>query len=199
MKSMNLIFRRTHLYLGMFLVPWLFVYAFSTFMVNHGSVFRKMRPPPDAWSPVWEKAYSVDLPQGQAALREWAEELLNEEGISTARFGVNRNAQRALITSQRFLNPIRVTYHFSDNRLVAEKREGSWVEAMLRMHFRTGYGQGDPQQFIWGLIVDVVCIALIVWLITGLYLWWKIPRIRRWGIIALVGGFVYFAALVAAL
>ena len=70
---------------------------------------------------------------------------------------------------------------------------------MLRMHFRTGYGQGDPQQFIWGLIVDVVCIALIVWLITGLYLWWKIPRIRRWGIIALVGGFVYFAALVAAL
>ena len=82
---------------------------------------------------------------------------------------------------------------------MAEKREGSWAEAMLRMHFWTGYGQGRPHQFIWGLIVDIVCIALIVWLITGRYLLWKIPHTRRWGIIALVGGFVYFAALVATL
>lgn len=199
MKSINLILRRTHLYLGMFLIPWLFVYAFSTFMVNHGSVFRKMRLGPDAWNPLWEKEYVVELPQGQAALREWAEALLEEEGISTARFGVNRNAQRALITSQRFLNPVRVTYRFEDDRLIAEQRVGSWMEALLRMHFRTGYGQGDPQQFIWGLIVDVVCGALIVWVGTGLYLWWKIPRTRRWGVVAIVAGFAYFAALVLAL
>ena len=199
MKSVNLIFRRIHLYLGMFLVPWLFVYAFSTFILNHGSVFRKMRPAPDAWNPLWETEYVGELPQGQADLRKWAEELLEEEGISAARFGVNRNAERALITSQRFLKPVRVTYRFADNRLIAEQREGSWVEALLRMHFRTGYGQGDPQQFIWGLFVDVVCVALIVWVGTGLYLWWKIPRTRRWGVVALVGGFVYFAALVAAL
>ncbi len=125
MKSMKRVFRRTHLYLGMFLIPWLFVYAFSAFLVNHGDVFRKMRLGPDAWNPVWEKTYSIDLPQEQAALREWAEELLENEGLSTARFGVNRNAQRTLITSQRFLNPVRVTYRFSDSRLIAEKREGS--------------------------------------------------------------------------
>ena len=57
---MNLIFRRTHLCLGMFLVPWLFVYTLSTFMVSHGSVFRRMRHPPDAWIPVWEKEYSAE-------------------------------------------------------------------------------------------------------------------------------------------
>ena len=160
----------------MFLAPWLFIYAFSTFMVNHGSVFRKMRPAPDAWNPVWEKDYSIDLPQGQIAVRELAEDLLETEGISTARFGVNRNAQRALITSQRFLNPVRITYRLADGRLIAEKREGSWVEALLRMHFRTGYGRGDLQQFVWGLIVDIVCVAFIVWMGTGFYLWWKIPR-----------------------
>ena len=92
MKSINLLFRRTYLCLGMFLVQWLLVYTFSTFMASHGSVFKETRHTPDAWIAVWEKEYSAEQPQGRAALRDWAEELLNEEGISTARLGVKRNA-----------------------------------------------------------------------------------------------------------
>jgi hypothetical protein len=199
MKRMNLIFRRTHLYLGMFLVPWIFVYAFSTFMLNHGPTFRELRPPSDAWIQLWEKNYQASIPDSQEALRSWAEELLNDEGISTAQWGVNRNPQRVLITSQRFLKPVRVTYRFSDQMLMAEQREGSFFEAVLRLHFRHGYGQGDTMQWIWGFIVDVVCIAFLIWIITGLYLWWKISHTRNWGWVAIGAGTLTFLGLVIAL
>jgi len=199
MKSMNLIFRRTHLYLGMLLIPWIFVYAFSSFMLNHGPAFRQLRPAADAYERLWEKDFEKEVPQNQEALRAWAINVLEEQGIKAPSMGVNRNAQRVLITAQRFLRPIRVTYRFSDGKLLAEQREGSFFEAMLRLHFRHGYGQGSPMQWLWGLLVDVVCLSFIVWVITGLYLWWKMPHTRNWGWVAIVAGFVSFVGIFVAL
>lgn len=199
MKSMNLIFRRTHLYLGMLLIPWVFVYAFSSFMLNHGPTFRDLRPGPDAWEPLWEKDYQAEVPQNQEALRVWAGAVLEEQGIDTARIGVNRNPQRALITAQRFLRPIRVSYRFFDGKLLAEQREGSWAEAMLRLHFRAGYGQGNAMQWVWGFLVDFVCLSFIIWVVTGLYLWWKIPHTRNWGWLAIGAGFLSFIGVFIAL
>lgn len=192
---MNLIFRRTHLYLGMFLVPWIFIYAFSTFMLNHGPTFRALRPPPDAWDQLWQKNYSVDLPDSQTGLREWAEIALKENDLEVGAFGVQRNAERVLINANRFLRPIRMIYRIEDKKLTAEIREGSWVEAMLRLHFRHGYGQGSLMQWTWGFIVDVVCIAFLVWIITGLYLWWKISHTRNWGWVAIGAGVLSFVGL----
>ena len=199
MKNINLLFRRTHLYLGMFLVPWIFVYAFSTFMLNHGPTFRAMRPGPDAWTHLWEKEYTKELPESQGELREWAEAVLAEQGYQPARFGANRNSQRVLMTVQRFVRPVRITYRFNENKLIAERRDGSFVEALLRLHFRAGYGQGSALQWIWGLIVDIVCVSFLIWIITGLYLWWKIPRTRNWGWVALGAGAVTFVGLLVVL
>ncbi|MCZ6672986.1 MAG: hypothetical protein O7C75_08605 [Verrucomicrobia bacterium] len=195
MKNINLIFRRTHLYLGMFLVPWIFIYAFSTFMLNHGPTFRKLRPGPDAWIQLWKKDYSIDLPESQEELREWAGAVLEENGYGGLQFGVQRNSERALINSVRFLKHIRVTYRLAEKKLFAERRESSWVETFLRLHFRHGYGQGNVMQFTWGLIVDVVCVSFLVWIVTGLYLWWKIPHTRNWGWVAIGAGTISFFGL----
>lgn len=199
MKNLNLIFRRTHLYLGMFLVPWIFVYAFSTFMLNHGPVFRQLRPGPDAWSQVWEKNYSASPPESQGALREWAGAILAEHDLVVGAYGVQRNQQRILINAPRFLRPLRVTYRIEEKKLIAEKRDGSWTEALLRLHFRHGYGQGVFVQKIWGFIVDVVCLSFLVWIVTGLYLWWKIPRTRNWGWVAIGAGALSFLGLLVVL
>lgn len=194
--SVNLLFRRTHLYLGMFLLPWVFIYAFSTLLLNHGPAFRQMRPGPEAWSPLWQKAFSRELPESQQQLRGWAGDLLEQEGISRAAYGVQRQADQVVINVPRFLRPVRVTYHLADQTLTAEKRQGSWIEALLRLHFRHGYGQGDVKQWIWGFVVDLVCVSFLVWIFTGLYLWWKIPHTRTWGWVAIAGGLVYFFGLI---
>ena len=44
MKNWNLFFRRTHLYMGMIMLPWMTMYAVSTVLFNHGAHFQGFRP-----------------------------------------------------------------------------------------------------------------------------------------------------------
>jgi hypothetical protein len=195
MKSTNLIFRRTHLFLGMLLIPWMFIYAFSSFMLNHGPYFRQFRPGPDAWTRVWEKDYRVELPAAQEELRTVAGTILNENGLGGSNYGVRRNGQRAIINVPRFLHPMRVTYQGAEGKLLAEQRDYSWMEMFLNLHFRAGYGQPGTLQNLWGFLVDLVCVSFLVWVVTGLYLWWKIPQTRKWGWLAISAGCVSFVAV----
>jgi hypothetical protein len=199
MKNTNLIFRRTHLYLGMLLIPWMFVYAFSTFMLNHGTYFRQFRPGPDGWIQLWEKNYQTELPATQPELREWAANVLKEHDLYGGPFGVQGNTQRVLINAPRFIKPLRITYRPGDEWLIAEQRETSWVETFLRLHFRAGYGQVGLLQKVWGFIVDLVCISFLVWIVTGLYLWWKIPQTRAWGWLAIGAGVLSFVGVMISL
>ncbi len=199
MKKLNIIFRRMHLYLGMVLIPWMIIYGFSTFMLNHGPTFRQFRPGPEAWEQVSKSEYNGDLPSSQEELRVWASGVLEENGFEGVSFGVQRNAERVRINSQRFLNPIRVTYLFADKTLIAEKREAAWAEVFLRLHFRHGYGHGSFMQALWGFIVDLVCVSFLVWVVTGLYLWWNLSHTRRWGWVAIGAGMLSFFGLLVAL
>jgi len=199
MKNVNLIFRRTHLYLGLLLIPWMFIYAFSTFMLNHGPFFRQYRPGPDAWIKLWEEDCQTELPPTQPELRAWAGGVLKDHQMYGGPFGVQRNPQRAIINAPRFLKPIRITYRFAERKLIAEQRETSWVESFQRLHFRAGYGQVGAMQKIWAFVVDLVCASFLVWMATGLYLWWKIPQVRVWGWAAMAAGLLSFVGVLVSL
>jgi hypothetical protein len=44
----------------------------------------------------------------------------------------------------------------------------------------------------WSVVVDVVGIGMIVWIASGLYMWWGVRGDRRWGWLAVAGGIVTF-------
>jgi hypothetical protein len=81
----------------------------------------------------------------------------------------------------------------------AEKKKFSWVEVLLRLHFRVGYNEGGPLAVIWPIFVDLVCATLLIWIITGLILWWKVRESRRWGWAAIEAGFLTIAVLLLTL
>ncbi|MBI1177283.1 hypothetical protein GC207_07575 [bacterium] len=199
MKNVNLLFRRTHLYLGMLLIPWMFIYAFSTFLINHGPFFRQFRPGPDGWFTLWEENYDSPLPGNQSELRDWAGTILKQHNLYGQPFGVQKNQQRVLINAPRFIKAFRVTYRIKEHKLIAEQRETSWVETFLRLHFRAGYGQVSWMQKVWGFVVDLVCLSFLIWVVTGLYLWWKIPQTRTWGWLAIGAGVISFFGILLSL
>jgi hypothetical protein len=196
MQNWNLIFRRTHLYLGMLLLPWMIMYGASTVVYNHGSYFRK--PADLKWLPLWEKDYAVDVPAEDEALRTTVRRILDENGLKGA-FGVQRQGQRLTIVLPNFLHPSRVIYDAAQKRLRAEARETTGADVLTRLHTRTGYGRGGVLQNMWGMMVDVFCITTLLWIATGLYLWWKLPMTRGWGFLALGGGVATIVILLATL
>ncbi len=197
MKNPNLLFRRAHLYLGMVLLPWVAMYAVSTFMLNHGEHSRP-RPADLQWRPLWEKDYAREVPPGNDTLRDTAGRILADNGVTGA-FGVQRQGQRLVINVQNFFNPTRVTYDLAGKKLRAETRRNTGPEVLIRMHERTGYGRGGILDNIWAFAVDLFCVTTLVWIGTGLYLWWKISSVRGWGFLAIAGGVATILALLATL
>ncbi len=194
MKNWNLIFRRTHLYLGLLLMPWMLVYAVSTLMLNHRGITQALRASDPQWVQLWQKEYHLALPESGASLRDTAAKVIAEHGFSGA-FGVNRQGQSLNINLFKFWRPQRLIYQIDQNQLIAEEKKFSWAELTLRMHFRTGYGQPGFLNNLWPLAVDLYCLTSLIWVATGLYLWWKIPIVRRAGWLAIAGGLLAFIIL----
>jgi len=198
MQNWNILFRRTHLYLGMLLLPWMLMYALSTLLFNHDGYFRQFRVTDPQWLPLWEKDCTIEAPAGTEALRETARRLLEDNGLK-GQFGVQRQGQRLTINLQNFRQPVRLTYDIAGKKLRAEKRKGSWAEVFIRLHQRVGYGHAGLLNNLWALAVDVFCVTTLVWIATGLYLWWKLPITRGWGWLTLGGGLLSIAILLGTL
>src|SRR5262250_422565 len=75
MKAFDRINRRTHLYLGLFLMPWLLMYGVSSFIVIHQTWFRRDKEP--VWEPLFQQAYARPV-SDQGDLRATAQEILKE-------------------------------------------------------------------------------------------------------------------------
>ena len=194
MPNWNLVFRRTHLYLGLLLIPWLLIYALSTVLFNHRDIFRPHHGGDQQWTPLWEKDYAIAPPAGTEALRATAQRILDDHRIKGA-FGVRRQGERLNLNVQNFWWPKRLTYDFNTKKLRAEERTFAATELLARLHTRTGYGQGGWLDNLWAFIVDAFCVTTLVWIATGLYLWWKLPATRSWGYAAIGGGALTIAIL----
>ena len=195
----NLILRRTHLYLGMFLFPWIVVYALSSLVFNHHALFRGwFGHEGPQWTVVSEEEYSIQLPAGNEGLREIGEQILKDHGLQGA-FGVSRNGQRLNIRLFEFWHPKRLTYFGRQHRLKVEERRFAWTEFMGRLHIKAGYQQAGFWNDAWAVVVDLVCLSIIAWVVTGLYLWWKLPATRRPGWAAIAAGWIAIVVLVVAL
>lgn len=199
MQNWNLLFRRTHLYLGMLLIPWMLVYALSTVMFNHRDAFRSNHAAtPQQWVSLWERDYTVAAPDGNDAVRATAQKILDDNGIKGG-FFARRQGDKLNINVQNFWRPKRLTYEFGAKKLRAEERKFEWTELLARLHERTGYGSGGALNNLWAFMVDAYCITSLIWIATGLYLWWKLSATRLWGFAAIGGGMLTIAILLGTL
>ena len=197
MKSWNLIIGRTHLYLGMFLMPWLLVYGLSTLAFNHEEWFQKYRPADPQWLPMWVRQQPLPAPLGDGNLRDVVRSMLEAEKLKGP-FFAQQQGRRLNINVQNFIEPLRLNYDLDQQVLRAEKKKFGWTEVLIRLHFRVGYNQSGLSM-VWPVIVDVFCVTMLIWIITGLLLWWKLRGSRILGWAAIGGGFATIAVLLATL
>ena len=189
--------RRMHLYLGLFLMPWLLMYGVSSFIVIHQSLFPKDRPAREVF---FEKPYdrpvNMQGANNSPELRAAALEILKDCNLEGA-FWVDKPKPDTLHVDRfSFRDSISLTYSVKDQKLKAERQPVRWSQVPMRMHFRGGYEQPTLGNKVWGLLVDVACVGIIIWVASGLIMWWRLPRFKAWGAIAVGGGILSFILLV---
>ena len=186
--------RRTHLYMGLFLLPWVIMFGASSIPLNHNT-----SAAPATWTKVGEHRFEAELPEAGEDLRPFGRQMMDAVGIGGG-FFVNRAAPRQVnVNHPDFLTPVRIIYNADEKRLTVEHRDFAMRGFIGGMHTRGGYDMGGFWDSVWALFVDIVSLGLILWIATGIYMWWHLPSTRRWGWLALASGAVCFAVIVATL
>ena len=110
--------RRVHLYMGMFLLPWFFVYGVSSLPFSHAPYFQALyNDGVPQWSLRFDRRYDLDvLPD--APLRHVGARIMKDAGLEGA-FGASRPDERQIsLYVYTFWTATRVTYFIDQRRLL---------------------------------------------------------------------------------
>ena len=187
--------RRLHLYLGMALLPWFFMYGISSVPFAHNQFFEQR----DAAKglPLWtlraERALDMPVPEDTAGLRAFGATLLKDAGVEATSYGTYRQSPTQVnVYAYSFWKSTQLKYFIDQKKLTVEDRRFRWDHFLTGMHARGGFEQEGFLQLSWSVVVDIVCVSMIVWIASGLFMWWELPGQRRWGWVAILGGTVSF-------
>jgi len=188
--------RRLHLYLGLALLPWFFMYGVSSVPFTHNQYFQQR----DAAKglPLWtvraQGTLDIPIPDDNNQLREFAAAVLARTGVKPATFGAYRSApDRVTVFNSSFLNAEQIVCSAADNTFSVQQRRFRWDQFLTGMHARGGFVQDSVLRDSWSVVVDIVCIGFFLWITSGLYMWWGLPGDRSWGWLAILAGVLSFA------
>lgn len=185
------ILRRIHLYIALFLTPWVLIYTFSTFVMNHREWFRGRPPEPPRWIQTREFIYPGEFAPdaGREAMAGQLLATLQMDGTHQSQL----RDGRLVVQRLRALRPVRVTYTLADRRVVVEEQSLEASTFLERMHRRRGFQHPYALEDAWAFSVDLFIAAMLVWMLTGFWMWWEMKTLRRAGALALAGGICLFA------
>lgn len=187
------VLRRTHMYLALFLAPWVLIYTLSTFVMNHRDWFRGHNAPPPAFEKEREFTYDGSFPEN-ARPRDIGLQLLQSLQMDGA-FQANRRPRDGAIVVNRMdpIRPVRITYNPSNQNVTVERQFFHGTAFLERMHRRRGFQHDFFLEDLWAFSVDLFILTIIFWAASGLWLWWEMKLTRKLGALFLAGGVALFA------
>lgn len=179
----SLVVRRVHLFAALFLTPWVLLYATSTLVMHHEAWFAgEADGAAPAWALVAERQYA---PATEDAGDTWtvARGVLRDLDMEGA-FSTSGSIGEGTLTiyRDRALQSYRVTVSRDAGTVRVERRRLDVPRLLEMLHRRRGYSQPFVPDLLWALTVDVVVLAILAWVASGLWMWWEMERTRKLGV-----------------
>ncbi|MFB3902623.1 MAG: hypothetical protein ACE15E_04165 [Acidobacteriota bacterium] len=133
-------------------------------------------------------------------IRQIGARVLSDLGMPGPFFAARPGPGRIVIGPANSWKRHRVTCLIQEKKVRFERLEPlRWYQVLTGFHLRSGYGHDDFLSDLWAVTLDLVCIGFLLWIVSGIYMWWRTRPTRFWGMTALVGGFFSFILLLLAL
>lgn len=192
---LSLLVRRVHMYLALFLMPWLAMYALAAMAMNHRDYFIRLYDG-NLWKTELESTrdYQPDLPP-DINDEDLANRILDELELAGPHV-INRSAggRQLNIVRDDPLAAREISYVPDEHKLTVKKFPLRPATTLVRLHHRHGFKRTDSVSLAWAVGADIAAIGMVVWVATGVWLWWEIKSARRWGVACLALGLGAFAA-----
>ena len=191
--------RDLHLYAGLFLSPFVLLFAVSTVLLNHPSRSESGQVEP-------KREVPVQIPPGEPGSIAHARELIQQIGVTGEMDYVRHNAksERLLIPVSKPGESTRVEVDLRAKTATIESEQRSLGDALNYLHKMPGphnvrFRGNWVYMSWWAVTADVVVYGILFLTVSGLYLWWKIKRERAVGWALLAGGTATVALLVGSI
>jgi hypothetical protein len=202
--TLNYLCRRLHLYFALICLPWIFMYGISAIPMTRPEISDGLyNHNPSLWVKRYEKPYQRAVPKNlsRSDLQVFGARVLEDLGIEPdSRSGAYRLRQeRITVYVFDFWSYTRITYETDNQLILVEDKNFRWMHLLTGLHQRGGFAQGSFLNDLWSVGVDLVALGFVLWVASGIYMWWHVPRARKWGLIALASGCVLFVVFLIAL
>jgi hypothetical protein len=184
--------RRIHLYCGLVLIASITMYFVTGIAIVHASWFGKDPAPIEV-----KTSGKLDpglnpqdpaFPSQLAARFHIPGQYHDAQAKGPNRWQLNYNQPGSTTTVN--IEP--------DRSFSIIQRKLGFRQTLIGFHRTHGY-EGGWFFVLWALIMDLVNVSLILFAITGTYMWWKLSKHRTLGWITLLASYGYAAAIVAML
>lgn len=185
--------RKLHLYAGLFISPFLLVYAVSTIYLNHS-----VRPKPvDEQLGTMPLQLEQDL-EGMDLVNSVLDQLeLSGEIVGR---GQIRNNQTTIRVARPGMVKV-VTVNLEQQQATIMERSNGLLGAINYLHFNPGLHRVPNWGMtkFWGWLADATVYLTLFLTISGIYLWLFIKAERKIGWIMLGGGVASFVLIILAI
>lgn len=206
MKKHYKIFKDIHLHVGLFISPFILIFALSAIVMNHHFV---------DWQEDWQEWYfsvnekvdqtvEINIPSSDKNRMDYAKDILEQLEISGEIAGIFGDSIQMIIpvTLPGFRYSIKADLitgkaYIHSSRTSLWKRI-VWLHKMPGPHNASIRGNWIKTK-IWGSALDVFVICLLFSALTGIVLWSFFKSERAIGIIALCIGFISIVLLIIGL
>ena len=180
--------RKLHLYAEFIVLGFLLMYFLTGYMMTHSHWFPKPEPE------VSIQTFSLDVPENMNP-EQLSEYVQNKHNLRGKQQPPQINNEGKIT-----LNYVRPGYHYQApdrQTLEVKTTKQNMYATFVVFHRLHGYGGGWVYN-LYILMMDLSSIALIVFALTGFYMWFKLLGKRALGWILLAISFVYTFLIVYA-
>jgi hypothetical protein len=194
--------RDLHLYCGLFISPFILVFAVSVLFLNHGKL-PTSAPPPETF-PNLRIPDGIEDRQGREAV-DLAREILPQVGVSgeIGFLRILRKERHLVFPVSRPGLEATVDVDVNARSASVTRRTTGWLESFGYLHKMPGPHNVNIRgnwfwTRAWGWLADTTIYLTLFISISGIYLWYAIKAERTIGLILLTSGAVSFFGLIYA-
>jgi len=204
-KAFYVFIRDLHLYFGLFISPFVLVFAISTLVLNHPG----LAPEKSGQAPATERiAQNVEIPDALERL-EGREQVRALQGIM-GQLGISGEVGfiRYIPEENRIIMPvlkpgqaITLDLDLAARQVKVQRRSTGLRDALVYLHKSPGphnvavRGNWGYTR-LWGWLADMTIYLLFFISISGIYLWFVLKAERKIGLVLLGAGAVSFATVI---
>ncbi|UZR97179.1 PepSY domain-containing protein [Chondrinema litorale] len=183
MKIKYKLIKKIHLYAGLSTTALLIMFILTSYlMIYHKSFSHEST----------KETQLLDVEQNLASEAEWTQWI---EGNNITGRLVRSELNKQENPFQEYAHAggnTRITYLSEQNKMEVVQTHKSTSDALEGIHRLRGFGGGFSYN-LYAILLDLLGISLILFTITGIFMWMKLLKHDKWAWIVFVCGFLYFS------